>query len=610
MSEEVLVYDIETRVFGKPDPNRDRLKIFGCYSFKTNKYYLLEKKEDIQKAINSHRFIVGFNNKDYDNPILKREGINLQYKTVIDLRELISKRAAVIKIKKGLLSDLLIRESLDFITRLLGIVDENTAKEKIDYKVFMKDTWTVEEKKEILKYTQRDIEITKKLYEWAEDYFSPFKEFISQEDANRKVYLTVSVAKFAYKAICKAMGWNEQYGEYSDGHKTISGGYVAYPAGEKFEGNIYCLDFNSLYPHIMMQANLYGRKKEGDINNRPVWFGDNKWKVEGTYYADKISDVGLLIKKWYADRVKYKKLQDRREYTIKIILNTIYGILDNPHYVLVYDQIAGGDCTRLGRQWCKFARKKFRDAGYTVIYTDTDSVYIVDPYNDKERMLKIKNEIIFEIKETVPFPQETFDMGIDDEIIYMYFFKGSNTHEKETDREMDDDDFINKPLGFLKKNYCYVTKSNKVKVKNLGIRKKSNTPLSQKIFWDYLVPQIKQGKIKFTKSYLKKLMLELLKTDISLAALRKDVGTFEQYAAKSPNSLPAQIARKHGPGIHFLIPNKNGVGVGKGKSYCTIEEFKKNHLKVEHVDLSNVWRELYYFIKPVKTVDIFSFEEK
>lgn len=405
MTEDVLIYDIESRVFGKPDPNKDRLKIFGCFSYKTGKYYLLEKKEDIQKAIDSHRFLVGFNNKDYDNPILKREGINLQYKTFIDLMELITKRSAMIKIDKGILSDLLVRHSLDFITRLLGVVDDDTAKEKIDYKLFMKDNWTPEEKKRILKYTQRDIMVTKKLYEWSEVYFAPFKDFISEDDVNKKTYLTGTIAKFAYKAICKAMGWNEQYGEFTEGHKTISGGYVAYPAGEKFEGDILCMDFNSLYPHLMMMCNLYGRKKEGELNDRPVWFGDNKWKVEGTYYADKISGVGLLLKKWYADRVKYKKQNDRREYTIKIIINTIYGILDSPYYTLVYDQIAAGDCTRLGRQFTKYVRKKFRENNISVIYSDTDSVYILVPEGDREKVMKVKDKIIFDIKETVPFPQ-------------------------------------------------------------------------------------------------------------------------------------------------------------------------------------------------------------
>ena len=38
-----------------------------------------------------------------------------------------------------------------------------------------------------------------------------------------------------------------------------------------FANNI--LTHNSLYPHIMIQCNLYGRKKEGTLSDRPIWTG-------------------------------------------------------------------------------------------------------------------------------------------------------------------------------------------------------------------------------------------------------------------------------------------------------------------------------------------------
>ena len=612
VSDDVLIYDIETRTFGKPDSSKDKLRIFGCYSYKTKKSYLLTKKEDIQKIIDGHKFLVGFNNvgtrlePGYDNPILEREGFNMKYKIFIDLKNVIKDRAAVIKIKKGLLKDILMEYKLDYITRMLDLVDDETAKDEIDYKIFQKDVWTAEEKAKIAHYTRRDIEITKKLYEWVEDYFQVLKPFVKQEDIDKKKYLTDSIAKFTYKAICKAMKWEERYNtNISDEHEeTISGGYVAYPAGEKFEGDIYCLDFNSLYKSIMVQCNLHGRKKDSLVDDgRPVWFGGGKWKVEGAYYSDVLSPVGQQLKDWYKDRVAFKKAGDRKEYTIKIILNTAYGVLDNIYYANVYDKIASGDCTRLGRQWTKYARKVFKENGYTVIYSDTDSIFILDPFNDKEKMLKIKDKIINDIKQTVPFNDEYFDMGIDDEIKYMYFFKGGN--KDKDDAEFDEDDFINKSKGFMKKNYIYVTKDDRVVIKNLGIKKKSNTPLSKKIFWEYLVPKIKKGQIKFSKLFIKTLIEELLEKDIMLMALRKDVGQPEQY--KSKTSLVYQIATKYGSGISFLIPNIRGVGVGKGKNYCTEEEFKERNLKIDDIDLSNVMKELDYFIKPPVIKDIFSF---
>jgi DNA polymerase elongation subunit (family B) len=357
----------------------------------------------------------------------------------------------------------------------------------------------------------------------------------------------------------------------------------------------------------MMMANLYGRKKSNELNDRPIWTGGGVWKVSGVYYADDMHPVGKLIKKWFGDRLAYKKAGDKREYTIKIILNTLYGILDNPYYIRVYDKVAAADCTSLGRQWIKYARKVFRDKGYTILYTDTDSLYIQDPFKDKDKVVKIKQEIIEYIKSTVAFPQETFTLVLENEIEHMFFFKGNKIEE--ADDEMEQDDFINRMKGLMKKNYIYVTKEKDVIIKNLGIRKKSNTPLSKKIFWEYLVPKIKDGQIKFSKTYIKNLINELLQKDISLMTLRKDVDTYESYA-KSKTSLPAQIALKYGSGIWFLIPNIKNLGVGKGKSYCTVEEFNKHNLKYTDIDLSNVWNELEYFIKEPPKVNIFSFGEE
>jgi len=427
------------------------------------------------------------------------------------------------------------------------------------------------------------------------------------------------------------------------------------------------LTHNSLYPHIMIQCNLYARNK----NSAEGWNGGGKWEVEGFYDDKNLSRVGQLIKSWYYLRLKYKRQfvledgsiekmyddkkgtsaldhvgkkyfsvhqdsggqiklelsemtkekaeeyialakggKDVKEYTIKIIINTIYGILNNAYYKLVYDLMAGGDCTRIGRQWTKHARKTFREAGYKVIYTDTDSWYILDHLNDKKKMMEVNKKVIDDIKASVPFPQLTFDAGIDDEIKYMFFFKGTKSEEKDSDSEMDEDDIINKPKGFMKKNYIYVTKENKVTIKNLGIKKKNISAISKVIFWEHLVPQIKgEGKIKFYRTEIENLMKRLLRENLSLAYMRKEVGPMSQYK-KSTTGIQAQISKAYGPGIHFLIPNKRNIGIGKKVKYCSVEEFKKYDMDISDIDLTNFWKELNYFVKPKKELSLFDFGGK
>ena len=201
-----------------------------------------------------------------------------------------------------------------------------------------------------------------------------------------------------------------------------------------------------------------------------------------------------------------------------------------------------------------------------------------------------------------------FQLELEAELTHAFFFKGKQVEDKESDKEMDEDDYINKPKGLMKKNYLLISKDGNIIIKGLTVRKKSCSPLTRKIFWDYLVPKIKTEYIvQFSKAYLQNLITELLEKDISLATLRKSVNPFAYYEQTSPTGLPAQIAKKYGAGIHFLIPNLRKLGVGKGKNYCTLEEFKEKNLNISDIDLSNVWQELVYFTKPVVVKNIFDF---
>jgi DNA polymerase elongation subunit (family B) len=320
------------------------------------------------------------------------------------------------KIDAGMLDDLLMSYSLDYISKVIGIVTDADAKIKtFDYSILNKPLWTAEEQATIREYTLRDIEVTKKMYEWLENYFDSFKSFLNPDDVETKKYLTCSTGVFAYKAICKELGVREEYNDDPDSLDSYGGGYVAYPAGETFEDHIYCLDFNSLYPSIFHQCNLFSQVDIG-------WSGDSLFKTIGTYNDKEQGKIEKLIIKFYEMRLAMKKAKDPREYSVKIIINTMYGLTGNPSFKLLYRKTTAADCTYIARQWIKYARKQFKLAGYKVIYTDTDSVYLIDVFKDKERLLKVKNEIVEEIKRHVPFPYAKFDMGIDAEITHMWFF--------------------------------------------------------------------------------------------------------------------------------------------------------------------------------------------
>ena len=554
-----LIYDIETKTFGRPDPTKDEYRVFGYYDVEADEQgVIFGNIEEVKKLIGKHKIIIGFNNKNYDNPILERAGINLNYHTVIDLFKIFKDKAEIMGLK-------LRRYSLANIAKYLKISEKE---EDFDYSILKKDEWTDEDIKKIKKYTIQDIIVTVELWNYVKKFFEPFKEFINESDAKNFKHVSLSSGAYAYKVICKEVGMEEKYGNIY-GHEKYQGGYVATPSKELNVGKIYCLDFNSMYPHAYIQGNLFSYNCKC-CTEKEKYTGGKLFKLKGQYCTKNQGKIEEVIKRLYKLRQQYKKMNDPREHTIKIVINTMYGISGNPNFVNLYNVNTASDCTHIARTCIKLAREKYKNAGYNVIYSDTDSVYIEDVRDDEKIMLTIKDDIVREIKNSMPFPQDTFDMGIDERIKLLYF------------------------PGLKKKNYIYVREDNSIKIKGLPIKKSNASPLSMLIFEKYIKNElIKTGKIKFEAKQIKDWIYKELENDISLAAIEFNVMSIDAY--KNTSTIQAQISAKYGPGQHKLIPNIFGVGIGRGKSYCSVQEFKDSGLKLNAIELSKTFSELNPF---------------
>jgi hypothetical protein len=110
---------------------------------------------------------------------------------------------------------------------------------------------------------------------------------------------------------------------------------------------------------------------------------------------------------------------------------------------------------------------------------------------------------------------------------------------------------------------------------------------------------------EFEEEELTNYIKEALKQNVGLAGKEFKVNEIGTY--KSKTSSQAQVSEVYGEGQHFLIPNLKGIGIGKAKStkkkvgvrHCTIEEFNKNGLTHEDVDVSKLLDELKrFYIKP------------
>ncbi len=208
------------------------------------------------------------------------------------------------------------------------------------------------------------------------------------------------------------------------------GAYVQEPQKGKHNW-VFDLDITSMYPSCIMSLNISpetklgklegwnpeeflkkGHKKTYSVTNNKQLLGrftETELKnyletrsigvaTNGVMYrTDKDGLLPALLRKWFDDRVEYRKLSkkfhedgdkdqsdyfDRRQYLQKILLNSLYGVLGLPVFRF-YDLDNAEAVTYTGQSLIKFTKKiannfynrELGDDKDHCIYIDTDSVF-------------------------------------------------------------------------------------------------------------------------------------------------------------------------------------------------------------------------------------------
>jgi DNA polymerase elongation subunit (family B) len=578
----ILVLDIECDSL---DVASSKMKWFGAYSYLHNEYYLLQfpkDKKDIINLLKEHKIHVGFNIKEFDNPIidnnLRLEENIFEYKVIIDLLEMSAPKSGKNygfhrKNRLAMMGYKLKNFTLKNIIEELKLDKDIGSKGDIDYHIFQKDDWTPEELSEIKKYLKQDIDLTMLLFQWYNEQFKPLKKFLPKKEQDNLLYLKSSLAVLAYNIICNKAGLPVEFGEKTVSTQSFEGGHHIENKKELITGNIIEVDFTSAYPHAIMQGNLCSPAKEGEEG----WDGDKYYKLDGKYNNKQQGKVELALKDIFLERLKAKKEKDiPKDKSYKIIINSFYGTLGNPVFKSIYNRNSVSDTTSIVRTWLKKLAKTLNEAGYECLYGFTDSVFVlVPPPLTKETLLYQINSFIKDATSHISFPMDTFKMGVEEEI---------------------------KMIWFVAKNcYLFVTKNNEVKYKSTLLN--TNTPPAvMKLFETYMKPIIiSKLDIPFTKKELEAQIKNLLEIDLGLGAQEYKVNELTEYKVKT--SLQYQISQRYGQGRHSLIPNRKGIGIGLSKNtkriaglrYCTIGEFKEAGLKTNDIDLTHLLSHLKPF---------------
>ncbi|MBU0979380.1 MAG: DNA polymerase II [Nanoarchaeota archaeon] len=138
--------------------------------------------------------------------------------------------------------------------------------------------------------------------------------------------------------------------------------------------NILVHDFKSLYPSIMRTFNIdpysyLGQNRKGK---------DVVTLVNHASFRNQDGILPRIIQHLWQQRDKAKRKNDQNaSFAIKILMNSLYGVLANPNCRFFSSNLANA-ITHSGQHLIKLTAEKVREMGYEVIYGDTDSIF-TDP---------------------------------------------------------------------------------------------------------------------------------------------------------------------------------------------------------------------------------------
>jgi DNA polymerase-2 len=154
------------------------------------------------------------------------------------------------------------------------------------------------------------------------------------------------------------------------------GGYVLDSTPGLF-GDVIVLDFKSLYPSIIRTFH---------IDPLALWVaGDDAIPgFAGARFDRRRHILPQLITQLWSSRDEAKRKHDSaRSYAIKILMNSFYGVLGTPACRFFNPALANA-ITGTGKEMLLWSKRWFEDAGFRVIYGDTDSLFVESGSDDPE----------------------------------------------------------------------------------------------------------------------------------------------------------------------------------------------------------------------------------
>lgn len=160
-------------------------------------------------------------------------------------------------------------------------------------------------------------------------------------------------------------------------NRVAQGGGAVFEPLIGIHSNVWVCDFKSLYPSIIRTFNIdplsYARASSTATEIKTV---------DGTAFSSEPGILPQLLDDLFRERAAAKADGNQvASQAIKILMNSFYGVLGTPACRFYNPHIANA-ITSQGRALLTWSKQWFESRGYTVLYGDTDSVFVAAGLED------------------------------------------------------------------------------------------------------------------------------------------------------------------------------------------------------------------------------------
>ncbi|MBS3148420.1 ribonuclease H-like domain-containing protein [Candidatus Woesearchaeota archaeon] len=329
--------------------------------------------------------------------------------------------------------------------------------------------------------------------------------------------------------------------------ERIQGAFVYEPKPGYYQ-NLVVFDYRSLYPSIIASHNI----SKGLVNCECCKDAPKIETERGTFwycqkrkglFATIISDL-ILIRAEVKKQLKKKSdnLLAARSEALKVLANSFYGYMGFAP-ARWYCIECAESTTAWARHYIHKAIDTAKEAGFTVLYSDTDSVFLLLEKKTKEQALALMDEI----NKKLPGLMELDFEGYYPSGIFVSLKAGEGGAKKKYALLNEKGELKIKGFETVRRNWSYIAKE--VQQNVLSIILKENDPKKAKNYVREVIDSLRKNKLEVSKVIIK-------------TQLTKATGT---YTSVGPHVAAAQRMEAKGMTVSSGSIIKYVVIKGKGK---------------------------------------------